>query len=152
MTLPFTSGQKVSAALLNSVFTDILSEAWTTRDIQTAANTGFTNTTFTTPTNSCVASVTSTGTFALIAISALLNATAAGVLTRGSFAVSGATTISASTNTSNNLFIENTTTSILKCTDIGIITITPGLNTYTMQYLTGGTSTIASQSILVIAP
>jgi hypothetical protein len=147
------SGQRATSASINAFFAQILSSPFTQRTFQGGGGSGLSNTSFATPTTACTTTITSTGGFALVVIGALLTPSAAGNTVRGSLAVSGATTITAGANLTAQFFIQNTSVPPAMSTSVGLIAITPGTNTYTLQYLTtAGTYTAGSQSLTVIAP
>lgn len=147
-----SSGQKATSASINAFFGLILSSPFTQRaNNNTAAN--VTATGFATPSQSCTATVTSAGTTALVKISALLQSAAGPIICRGAVAVSGATTVTAATNLANGFILQQDLANPQMFTAMDVIPISPGTNTYTLQYLTvSGTAVVSVQSILVIAP
>lgn len=155
MATAVNSGQKATSASINAIFGLMLSGSWSQRVVQAGGGTiTSTGTTFTTPATPCTTTITSAGTTALVIIGALMTPSANGNITRGSLAVSGATTTTSLTNLNNQFFLQNTITPAIMVTSFSTLTITPGSNTYTLQFVnsTGTTCTIGSQSILVIAP
>lgn len=146
--MSFAAGQKLTAAALNLV--DLFGSAQT--DFDTASQ-NITATSFATPGTSASVTVTSAGTLALVLIRSLMTAAGAGTIFRGSVSITGATTITSATNFANGFFTETTYNNPLMIMAARLITITPGTNTYTMQYLTGsGTAVVGGQNIIVLAP
>lgn len=147
------SGAKVTSSLLNGVFPAILSLF-----AQQAFNgTGgtFTSATYIVPpSGTCAVTMTSTGTFALVLFDALVSSGTSGQNARGSIAVSGATTTTALTVEGLQAFLQNSNTVAEKSMSCALLAITPGSNTYTMQYRnsTGGAMTVANQHMVVLAP
>lgn len=145
------SGSKVTSSLINGIFPAILSQ-FTQRQAQSVGGT-ITATTFGLPGTPCSVTMTSSGTFAAVFIGALIAPAAAGNVCRGSIAVSGATTITAATNLGLQFLIENGNVQPIYSSAMSLIPITPGTNTFTLQYLVNaGSAVVGSQSITVIAP
>jgi hypothetical protein len=153
----FASGQKTTSAALNAIFAEMFSGFMTQGVVATSGTT-----VATTYSNALTGggtgpsvSLTSTGSLALVLFSALVNINTAGLTPTCSIAVTGATTITAATMESNQVFLRNTNVNPIKDTDWGLVAITPGLNTYEMQYRVGGatqTGTFSARRLMVWAP
>ena len=92
-----------------------------------------------------------TGTQVLVIITANMEQTAVGQQTSASFAVSGATTI-ASSDAYRMRFNQTTASYDWTLTAVFPLTVTAGVNTFTMQYkVTGGTGVFLNRNITVLA-
>lgn len=147
------SGQKANSSSINAITPDLLSQD-TDDDFSATGGTVVGNT-YATPTSSCSVTITSAGTVALVFFDAIINSGTSGQHARGSIAVTGNTTQTASTTESTQAFLDNSSTSPLKSMSCALIPITPGVNTYTMQFrnaTVGGNAVVSSQHMIVIAP
>ena len=148
------SGGRVTASSINALFGLFLSSAFTQ---QAYIPTSETTTTVTTYVNLATVgptvTITSAGTQALVFISSFISATAAHNA-QAAVAVSGATTLTAATNATAGLTILNANSNQVISANLHVLTITPGTNTYTMQYTNSGaqTGTWADRKLIVIAP
>lgn len=112
----------------------------------TIGNTGFTTTLGGTPGTTPTVSL-NTGTTALVSFKCFMNAALSGDALTVTVAVSGATTISATTMNANGIMVGYTPKSSANDTSINVgMTaivggLTPGVNTFTMNYANGGTGT-----------
>lgn len=109
-----------------------------------------TSTTYTDLTTAGPAVTATTGTRALVWITALMSNTSANAFTHASFAVSGATTTAANDQwsiRSNGLHA----TGYFRCTSATVIPLTAGSNTFTMKYRVGsGTGRFDHRHIIVM--
>lgn len=154
----FTAGSKVTAATENAIFAFMFSAFMSQGIVGTqgtlTTHSTFTNTLSTGATGPSV-TLTSVGSLALVLFACETLVDTAGNTAVCSIAVSGATTISAATNqTTNGIVIATRDNNTIGVGQWGLVPITPGTNTYEMQYATGatGTSTWLQRRILVWAP
>lgn len=147
----FTAGQKLRASDLNAVFAAILSGGSAHNEITTSEGTTSNAAYVDLATVGPSVTITSVGTIALVMWGANLHASVAADTAVASFAVSGATTVAAADIDS----IQGAGTVSQSFSNVRMITITPGSNTYTMKYkATGSThsATYANRRIVVFAP
>lgn len=150
------SGAKVTAALINGIFPAILGlfTKANAPDSGTTISTTYSATLTGATTVGPTVTITSTGTLALVLYKCRCHVGTAGSGIQASVAVSGATTIAATTNETNGDFLQNTATTGASVSGFMLLSITPGTNTYTMQYRSSSavTATFDERQILVLAP
>lgn len=157
-TMPAATGTLVSRdstdTLTNkdmSSFTNIFPTTGATTNSVTTAQTT-TSTSFTDLATSGPAVTITTGTKALVVVSGRLSNGSAGQWAFMGFAVSGATTTAAA-DASSLAFGQSATTvdSFSQSSQIYLVTLTAGSNTFTAKYrVTGGTGTFTNRNIIVI--
>jgi len=109
-----------------------------------------TSTSFTDLATSGPSVTVTTGTKALIIVSSQLRQSSAGNIALMSYAVSGASTVSANDN--NSLTQESVSSnSVIRASSASVVTLTAGSNTFTAKYrVNAGTGTFVNRSIIVI--
>lgn len=155
----FASGMRVTAARENGIFPAILGLFATKGFVGTSgtltSTATYTNTLTGGGTTGPSVTLTSAGSLALVWIAA---ETKVGTDGNGAFtgvAVSGATTLSAATNEGNGFYLVNRNIQSICASQVDIVAITPGTNTYEMQYRVGGATQVGTwvnRRIIVWAP
>jgi hypothetical protein len=150
------SGQKATSASINAFFGLILSSGFTQQAFVGATETTALSTYGNLTTVGPTVTITSSGSLALIYIQTFSRTSGSGSA-RASVAVSGASTITALTNENNGMLCSSeglSTTANTPDTCLHLLAITPGTNTYTLQYrsTSSTTNTFLERKLIVIAP
>lgn len=151
----FTAGQKLTAAALNAIFTNMFLENMTQNAVATHASSPGVNTfgdLTGSPGPTCT--ITSVGTLALVLFGAQMDPSSDTDNLTCTFDVSGATAISATANVGNANYIQNSNAQPVRCIGFGLVEINPGQNIYTMRYRDsiGGSGQFGDRSLMVWAP
>lgn len=152
----FAAGANATAALFNSVFPAILTQNIQEANISVAAQATASVTYVDLATAGPSVTLTSVGSLAIVLFGAQCITATAGNGAICSVAVSGATTITAATNdTAGNTVRASVVSPGIEAGSFMFLPITPGTNTYKLQYRTDHTAAAGSftnRKILVWAP